>query len=60
DTDYPYTEKAMLVLALKASDVYAAQKVFYYVVIAGIAVIFFTLFTPTVRAVEKLLSKLKF
>ena len=60
ETDYPYTEKAMLVLALKASDVYAVQKVFYYIVLVGIAVIFFTLFTPTVRMVEKLLSKLKF
>ncbi|MBQ4136592.1 MAG: ABC transporter permease [Clostridia bacterium] len=60
DTEYSYNEKAMLILALKASDVYAVQKVFYYIVLAGIAVIFFTLFTPCVRAVEKLLSKLKF
>jgi hypothetical protein len=58
--DIQYTEKAMLVLALKASDVYAVQKVFYYIVLAGIAVIFFTLFAPGVRAVEKLLSKIKF
>ena len=60
DTDYPYTEKAMIILALKASDVYAVQKVMMYLALAGVAVIFFTVFTPAVRFIEKLLSKLKF
>lgn len=60
DTEYPYTEKAMIILSLKAADVYAVQKVMFYISLVCVAVLFFAIFKPVVKFIEKLFSKLKF
>ena len=60
DTEYPYFEKAMLILSLKAADVFAAMKVMIYVVLFGIFAIFCAVYGPTVRFIGRLFKKLKF
>ncbi len=60
DTEYPYFEKAMLILSLKAAEVYAAMKVMIYIALAGVFIIFCALYGPTVRFIGRLLKKLKF
>ncbi len=60
DTEYPYFEKAMLILSLKAAEVYAAMKVMIYIAIFGVFVIFCALYGPTVRFIGRLFKKLKF
>lgn len=60
DTEYPFYEKAMLILSLKAADVYAAMKVMIYVALFGIFVLFCAVYGPTVRFVGRLFKKFKF
>ena len=60
DTEYPFFEKAMLILSLKAADVYAAMKVMIYIALFGVFVMFCTLYGPTVRAIGRLFKKFKF
>ena len=50
----------MLILSLKAADVYAAMKVMIYIALFGVFVMFCTLYGPTVRFVGSLFKKLKF
>ncbi len=59
-TEYPYTEKAMIILSLRAADIYAVQKVIFTIGIVGLAVLLLAVYGPIVRAIEKLLSKIKF
>ncbi len=59
-TNYPYTEKAMLILSLKAADAYAVLRVMFIISLVGITVLFFALFGPCVRFVERMLKKLRF
>ncbi len=58
--DYPFTEKAALLLALKAGNYNAAMKVMYYICAFFAAVLFFAVYTPVMRFIGKQLKKLKF
>ncbi len=60
DTEYPFFEKAMLILSLRAADVYVAMKVMIYIALFGVFVLFCTLYGPTVRFIGRLFKKLKF
>ena len=60
DTEYPYFEKAMLVLSLEAADIYAVMKVMIYVSLVGVFVLFCAIYGPVVNFVGRLFKKLKF
>lgn len=60
DTEYPYTEKARLILALKASEIHSVQNTAMKLTLLAAVVIFCTLFGPTVKFVERMLAKIKF
>ena len=60
DREYPYTEKAMLILSLKASDANEIRGVMFKTSLVAVAILFFALFGPCVRFIERLLKKIKF
>ena len=60
DTEYPYFEKAMLILSLKAADVYAAMRVMLYIALFGVFVVLCAVYGPIVRFIGRLFKKLKF
>lgn len=58
--EYPYTEKARMILALCAADLYNVESIVLKVAILSTAVLFFALYGPVVKFIERMLAKLKF
>lgn len=58
--EYPYTEKARMILSLRAADLYNVESIVIKVAILSAAVLFFALFGPVVKFIERMLAKLKF
>lgn len=59
-TEYPFTEKAMLLLTLDAAKVYSAKVVMYYISAICLLVLFFAVYSPIVKFIERQIGKLKF
>ncbi len=59
DTEYPFTEKATLILVLKAADLYSVERIAFIVSIVGAVILFWALYRPVMDAIGRLFKKLR-